>query len=71
MEGSVRYWVPDLHADRFRFDLASTLARKLHEVDRLIVFFEIIHQDPVLSQVKLIADHGSSERAGSASAPET
>ncbi|OAI44097.1 glycogen debranching enzyme [bacterium SCGC AG-212-C10] len=53
---SLRYWVQDMHVDGFRFDLASTLARELHEVDRLSAFFDIIHQDPVLSQVKLIAE---------------
>jgi glycogen operon protein len=53
---SLRYWVLDMHVDGFRFDLASTLARELHDVDRLASFFDIIHQDPVLSQVKLIAE---------------
>ncbi|MBX3344157.1 MAG: glycogen debranching protein GlgX [Nitrospira sp.] len=53
---SLRYWVLDMHVDGFRFDLASTLARELHEVDRLSAFFDIIHQDPILSQVKLIAE---------------
>ncbi len=53
---SLRYWVTDLHVDGFRFDLASTLARELYEVDRLGAFFDIIHQDPILSQVKLIAE---------------
>jgi isoamylase len=53
---SLRYWVLDMHVDGFRFDLASALARELHEVDRLSAFFDIIHQDPVLSQVKLIAE---------------
>jgi isoamylase len=53
---SLRYWVLDLHVDGFRFDLASTLARELFEVDKLGAFFDIIHQDPVLSQVKLIAE---------------
>src|SRR5207248_1543734 len=53
---SLRYWVLDMHVDGFRFDLASTLARSLHEVNRLAAFFDIIHQDPVLSQVKLIAE---------------
>jgi len=53
---SLRYWVNDMHVDGFRFDLASTLARELHDVDRLGGFFDIIHQDPVLSQVKLIAE---------------
>ena len=53
---SLRYWVIHMHVDGFRFDLASTLARELHEVDKLGAFFDIIHQDPVLSQVKLIAE---------------
>ncbi|MBS0261015.1 MAG: glycogen debranching protein GlgX [Planctomycetes bacterium] len=53
---SLRYWVLDMHVDGFRFDLASTLARELHEVDKLGAFFDIVHQDPVLSQVKLIAE---------------
>jgi len=53
---SLRYWVLDMHVDGFRFDLASALARELHAVDRLSAFFDIIHQDPVLSQVKLIAE---------------
>ncbi|HZO27613.1 MAG TPA: glycogen debranching enzyme GlgX, partial [Chloroflexota bacterium] len=51
-----RYWVLEMHVDGFRFDLASTLARELHAVDRLSAFFDIIHQDPILSQVKLIAE---------------
>ena len=53
---SLRYWVLEMHVDGFRFDLASTLARELHEVDRLGAFFDIIQQDPVISQVKLIAE---------------
>ncbi len=53
---SLRYWVLEMHVDGFRFDLAATLARELHEVDKLGAFFDIIHQDPVLSQVKLIAE---------------
>jgi len=53
---SLRYWVVEMHVDGFRFDLAATLARELHEVNRLGTFFDIIHQDPVLSQVKLIAE---------------
>jgi len=53
---SLRYWVVECHVDGFRFDLASTLARGLFEVDRLGAFFDHIHQDPVLSQVKLIAE---------------
>ncbi|HEY7169608.1 MAG TPA: glycogen debranching protein GlgX [Vicinamibacterales bacterium] len=53
---SLRYWVLEMHVDGFRFDLASALARELYDVDRLASFFDIIHQDPVLSQVKLIAE---------------
>ena len=53
---SLRYWVLEMHVDGFRFDLAATLARELHDVDRLSAFFDIIQQDPVLSQVKLIAE---------------
>jgi len=53
---SLRYWVTEMHVDGFRFDLASALARELHEVDRLGAFFDIIQQDPVISQVKLIAE---------------
>ncbi len=53
---SLRYWVSEMHVDGFRFDLAATLARELHAVDKLGAFFDIIHQDPVLSQVKLIAE---------------
>jgi isoamylase len=53
---SLRYWVEDMHVDGFRFDLAATLARQFHEVDRLSAFFDIIQQDPVISQVKLIAE---------------
>lgn len=53
---SLRYWITEMHVDGFRFDLAATLARELHEVDRLSAFFDIIHQDPVISQVKLIAE---------------
>jgi isoamylase len=53
---SLRYWVTEMHVDGFRFDLASTLARELHEVDRLGAFFDIIQQDPIISQVKLIAE---------------
>ncbi|MHB9119631.1 MAG: glycogen debranching protein GlgX, partial [Burkholderiales bacterium] len=53
---SLRYWVLEMHVDGFRFDLASALARELHEVDKLGAFLDIIHQDPVLSQVKLIAE---------------
>jgi isoamylase len=53
---SLRYWVLECHVDGFRFDLASALARELYEVERLAAFFDTIHQDPVLSQVKLIAE---------------
>ena len=53
---SLRYWVIDMHVDGFRFDLAATLARELHDVDKLAAFFDIIQQDPVISQVKLIAE---------------
>jgi isoamylase len=53
---SLRYWVQEMHVDGFRFDLAAALARELHEVDRLSAFFDIINQDPVVSQVKLIAE---------------
>jgi isoamylase len=53
---SLRYWVTEMHVDGFRFDLASALARSLHAVDRLSAFFDIIHQDPILSRVKLIAE---------------
>jgi glycogen operon protein len=53
---SLRYWVLEMHVDGFRFDLASALARELYAVDRLSAFFDIIHQDPVLSRVKLIAE---------------
>jgi isoamylase len=53
---SLRYWVLDMHVDGFRFDLAAALARELHEVDRLSAFFELVQQDPVVSQVKLIAE---------------
>ncbi len=53
---SLRYWAVEMHVDGFRFDLASTLARQFHEVDQLSAFFQIIQQDPILSQVKLIAE---------------
>jgi len=53
---SLRYWVLDMHVDGFRFDLAAALARQFHEVDRLSAFFEMVQQDPVVSQVKLIAE---------------
>ena len=53
---SLRYWVLEMHVDGFRFDLASTLAREFYEVDRLATFFELVQQDPVVSQVKLIAE---------------
>src|SRR4029453_317242 len=53
---SLRYWVTEMHVDGFRFDLAATLARELYDVDRLSSFFELVQQDPVVSQVKLIAE---------------
>jgi glycogen operon protein len=53
---SLRYWLLEMHVDGFRFDLAATLARELHDVDRLSAFFDIIQQDPIISQVKLIAE---------------
>jgi isoamylase len=53
---SLRYWIVDMHVDGFRFDLAATLARQFHDVDRLSAFFDLIQQDPVVSQVKLIAE---------------
>ena len=53
---SLRYWVTEMHVDGFRFDLAAALARQFYDVDRLSAFFDIIHQDPVLSRVKLVAE---------------
>jgi len=53
---SLRYWVEEMHVDGFRFDLASSLARQFHEVDRLSAFFDLVHQDPVVNRVKLIAE---------------
>lgn len=53
---SLRYWVSEMHVDGFRFDLASTLAREFHDVDRLSAFFDLVQQDPIVSQVKLIAE---------------
>ncbi len=53
---SLRYWITQMHVDGFRFDLAATLARELKDVDRLSAFFDIIHQDPIINQVKLIAE---------------
>ena len=53
---SLRYWILEMHVDGFRFDLAATLARELYEVDRLAAFFDVVQQDPVVSQVKLIAE---------------
>jgi isoamylase len=53
---SLRYWIIEMHVDGFRFDLASALARELHDVDKLGSFFDIVHQDPVISQAKLIAE---------------
>lgn len=56
MMDSLRYWIQEMHVDGFRFDLASALARELHAVNKLSSFFDVIHQDPVISQVKLIAE---------------
>ena len=53
---SLRYWITEMHVDGFRFDLAATLARQFHEVDRLSAFFDLVHQDPLISQAKLIAE---------------
>src|SRR3546814_15226592 len=53
---SLRYWVTEMHVDGFRFDLASTLARQSHEVDRLSAFFDLIHHDPIVSPVNLLAN---------------
>jgi isoamylase len=53
---SLRYWILEMHVDGFRFDLAAALARELHDVDRLSTFFDLVQQDPVVSQVKLIAE---------------
>ena len=53
---SLRYWATEMHVDGFRFDLASALAREFYDVDRLATFFELVQQDPVVSQVKLIAE---------------
>ena len=53
---SLRYWVTEMHVDGFRFDLAATLAREFYDVDRLSAFFDLVQQDPVVSQVKLIAE---------------
>ena len=53
---SLRYWVTEMHVDGFRFDLAAALAREFYEVDRLATFFELVQQDPIVSQVKLIAE---------------
>jgi isoamylase len=53
---SLRYWVTEMHVDGFRFDLASALAREMHAVDQLSTFFDVIHQDPIISRVKLIAE---------------
>src|SRR5205085_8196973 len=53
---SLRYWVTEMHVDGFRFDLAASLARQFHEVDRLSAFFDLVQQDPVVSQAKLIAE---------------
>ena len=53
---SLRYWVTEMHVDGFRFDLASSLAREFHDVDKLSTFFDLVHQDPIVSQAKLIAE---------------
>ncbi len=53
---SLRYWIQDMHVDGFRFDLASALARELHDVDKLATFFDLVQQDPLVSQAKLIAE---------------
>jgi glycogen operon protein len=53
---SLRYWITEMHVDGFRFDLAASLAREFHEVDRLAAFFDLVNQDPIVSQVKLIAE---------------
>src|SRR4051812_30988912 len=53
---SLRYWATEMHVDGFRFDLAATLAREFHDVDRLAAFFDLVQQDPVVSQLKLIAE---------------
>src|SRR5690606_2695147 len=61
---SLRYWVLDMHVDGFRFDLASALAREFYDVDRLSAFFDIVQQDPVISQVNLIAEAWDLARGG-------
>jgi isoamylase len=61
---SLRYWITEMRVDGFRFDLASTLARELYEVNKLGAFFDIIHQDPIISQVKLIAEPWDSGEGG-------
>ena len=65
---SLRYWVTEMHVDGFRFDLASALAREFYDVDRLATFFELVQQDPVVSQVKLIAEPWTSAPAATRSA---
>jgi glycogen operon protein len=64
MMDSLRYWVTEMHVDGFRFDLASTLARGVHEVDRWSAFFDVIQQDPIVSQVKLIAEPWDASEGG-------
>jgi len=64
MMDSLRYWVTDMHVDGFRFDLASTLARGVHQVDRWSAFFDVIQQDPIVSQVKLIAEPWDASEGG-------
>ncbi len=61
---SLRYWVAEMHVDGFRFDLASTLAREFHEVDKLATFFDLVHQDPIVSNTKLIAEPWDLGHAG-------
>src|SRR5699024_1627897 len=61
---SLRYWVSEMHVDGFRFDLASTLAREFHDVDRLAAFFDLVQQDPIVSQVTLIAEPWDVGEAG-------
>ena len=62
MMDSLRYWITEMHVDGFRFDLASTLARGVHDVDRMFAFFDVIQQDPVVSQAKLIAEPWDAQR---------
>jgi len=64
---SLRYWVTEMHVDGFRFDLAAALARQFHEMDRLSAFFDMCQQDPIVSQVKLIAEPWDVARAATRS----